>query len=201
MCRGNFTILIVIRCLNYFLAGRVFVHEWAHLRWGVFNEYNNDQKFYLSNGKNKAVRYGCFDNFSQTILKHNQLFLDHFINVSLLSYSLSFIVPPVSDFHKTTTFVQFASISNSWILYSAATNRLPLCVYDYKKNSQVLCSVTPSFYIRISDINKANGGSSVPWGQIDICVDFVRMHGLGGIVELTWKTIQILKQKTSPNLN
>lgn len=56
MCRGNFTILIVIRCLNYFLAGRVFVHEWAHLRWGVFNEYNNDQKFYLSNGKNKAVR-------------------------------------------------------------------------------------------------------------------------------------------------
>ncbi|XP_028366932.2 calcium-activated chloride channel regulator 1 [Phyllostomus discolor] len=36
--------------------GRVFVHEWAHLRWGVFNEYNNDQKFYLSRGKKEAVR-------------------------------------------------------------------------------------------------------------------------------------------------
>ncbi|CAK7304014.1 Calcium-activated chloride channel regulator 1 [Vulpes lagopus] len=35
---------------------RVFVHEWAHLRWGVYDEYNNDQKFYLSNGKKEAVR-------------------------------------------------------------------------------------------------------------------------------------------------
>ncbi|XP_006919439.1 calcium-activated chloride channel regulator 1 [Pteropus alecto] len=41
---------------QYGPQGRAFVHEWAHLRWGVFNEYNNDQKFYLSNGKNKAVR-------------------------------------------------------------------------------------------------------------------------------------------------
>ncbi|XP_058991942.1 calcium-activated chloride channel regulator 1 [Mustela lutreola] len=36
--------------------GRVFVHEWAHLRWGVFDEYNNNQKFYLLNGKREAVR-------------------------------------------------------------------------------------------------------------------------------------------------
>ncbi|XP_052586758.1 calcium-activated chloride channel regulator 3A-1-like [Peromyscus californicus insignis] len=28
--------------------GRVFVHEWAHLRWGVFDEYNRDRPFYLS---------------------------------------------------------------------------------------------------------------------------------------------------------
>ncbi|POI31584.1 hypothetical protein CIB84_004665 [Bambusicola thoracicus] len=28
--------------------GRVFVHEWAHLRWGVFDEYNNDAPFYVS---------------------------------------------------------------------------------------------------------------------------------------------------------
>ncbi|XP_035307811.1 calcium-activated chloride channel regulator 3A-1-like isoform X2 [Cricetulus griseus] len=28
--------------------GRVFVHEWAHLRWGVFDEYNTDQSFYMS---------------------------------------------------------------------------------------------------------------------------------------------------------
>ncbi|OCT82887.1 calcium-activated chloride channel regulator 1 [Xenopus laevis] len=28
--------------------GRVFVHEWAHLRWGVFDEYNYDHPYYLS---------------------------------------------------------------------------------------------------------------------------------------------------------
>ncbi|XP_075038534.1 calcium-activated chloride channel regulator 1-like [Mixophyes fleayi] len=37
--------------------GRVFVHEWAHLRWGVFDEYNNDIPFYFSNlGKVEATR-------------------------------------------------------------------------------------------------------------------------------------------------
>uniref|UniRef100_A0A8D1G8L9 Calcium-activated chloride channel regulator 1 n=1 Tax=Sus scrofa TaxID=9823 RepID=A0A8D1G8L9_PIG len=43
------------KVLQYGPQGRVFVHEWAHLRWGVFNEYNNEQKFYLSNKKNKPV--------------------------------------------------------------------------------------------------------------------------------------------------
>ncbi|XP_008263168.1 calcium-activated chloride channel regulator 1 isoform X1 [Oryctolagus cuniculus] len=28
--------------------GRVFAHEWAHLRWGVFDEYNVDRPFYSS---------------------------------------------------------------------------------------------------------------------------------------------------------
>ncbi|XP_069497828.1 calcium-activated chloride channel regulator 1-like [Ambystoma mexicanum] len=28
--------------------GRVFVHEWAHLRWGVFDEYSDEQPFYFS---------------------------------------------------------------------------------------------------------------------------------------------------------
>ncbi|XP_057570115.1 calcium-activated chloride channel regulator 1 isoform X2 [Hippopotamus amphibius kiboko] len=40
---------------EYGPQGRAFVHEWAHLRWGVFNEYDNDQKFYLSSNKKKPV--------------------------------------------------------------------------------------------------------------------------------------------------
>ncbi|KAG8437234.1 hypothetical protein GDO86_008078, partial [Hymenochirus boettgeri] len=28
--------------------GKVFVHEWAHLRWGVFDEYNRDKPYYIS---------------------------------------------------------------------------------------------------------------------------------------------------------
>ncbi|XP_068095971.1 calcium-activated chloride channel regulator 4A-like isoform X2 [Hyperolius riggenbachi] len=37
--------------------GRVFVHEWAHLRWGVFDEYSLDDPFYIaSNLKVEATR-------------------------------------------------------------------------------------------------------------------------------------------------
>ncbi|XP_012873666.1 PREDICTED: calcium-activated chloride channel regulator 1 [Dipodomys ordii] len=43
------------KLLQYGPQGRAFVHEWAHLRWGVFDEYNNDQKFYLSKGKPTPV--------------------------------------------------------------------------------------------------------------------------------------------------
>ncbi|XP_069823727.1 calcium-activated chloride channel regulator 1-like [Dendropsophus ebraccatus] len=32
--------------------GRVFVHEWAHFRWGVFDEYNSLSPFYIDNGGN-----------------------------------------------------------------------------------------------------------------------------------------------------
>ncbi|KAM3915688.1 LOW QUALITY PROTEIN: calcium-activated chloride channel regulator 1-like [Leptodactylus fuscus] len=28
--------------------GRVFVHEWAHLRWGVYDEYNLEKPYYVS---------------------------------------------------------------------------------------------------------------------------------------------------------
>ncbi|KAM9324772.1 calcium-activated chloride channel regulator 1-like [Gastrophryne carolinensis] len=37
--------------------GRVFVHEWAHLRWGVFDEYNFDIPFYhTKEGNIEATR-------------------------------------------------------------------------------------------------------------------------------------------------
>ncbi|XP_053101851.1 calcium-activated chloride channel regulator 1-like [Hemicordylus capensis] len=42
----------------YGSRGRVFVHEWAHLRWGVFDEYNNDAPFYAT-GINKAEATRC----------------------------------------------------------------------------------------------------------------------------------------------
>ncbi|XP_078515400.1 calcium-activated chloride channel regulator family member 3-like [Lissotriton helveticus] len=44
--------------LVYGPRGRLFVHEWAHLRWGVFDEYNNDRQFYISgNIKIEATRF------------------------------------------------------------------------------------------------------------------------------------------------
>uniref|UniRef100_A0A8C6VBH5 Chloride channel accessory 1 n=1 Tax=Naja naja TaxID=35670 RepID=A0A8C6VBH5_NAJNA len=42
----------------YGSRGRVFVHEWAHLRWGVFDEYNYDAPFYVTKEKKvEATRY------------------------------------------------------------------------------------------------------------------------------------------------
>uniref|UniRef100_A0A8C6AZ38 Calcium-activated chloride channel regulator 1 n=1 Tax=Monodon monoceros TaxID=40151 RepID=A0A8C6AZ38_MONMO len=32
-------------------SSRLFVHEWAHHRWGVFDEYNDDEPFYSANTK------------------------------------------------------------------------------------------------------------------------------------------------------
>uniref|UniRef100_A0A8D1W791 Calcium-activated chloride channel N-terminal domain-containing protein n=1 Tax=Sus scrofa TaxID=9823 RepID=A0A8D1W791_PIG len=32
-------------------SGKALVHEWAHLRWGVFDEYNNDEPFYRAKSK------------------------------------------------------------------------------------------------------------------------------------------------------
>lgn len=37
-----------------FSTGRVFVHEWAHFRWGVFDEYSNDTPFYVSRNSEEA---------------------------------------------------------------------------------------------------------------------------------------------------
>ncbi|CAI5776803.1 calcium-activated chloride channel regulator 1-like [Podarcis lilfordi] len=44
--------------------GRVFVHEWAHLRWGVFDEYNNDAPFYAPGGDNLPEATRCSTDFT-----------------------------------------------------------------------------------------------------------------------------------------
>ncbi|XP_072918710.1 calcium-activated chloride channel regulator 1-like isoform X2 [Hemitrygon akajei] len=42
----------------YGKKGQTFVHEWAHLQWGVFNEYDDQEPFYRSsNGSIEAT--GC----------------------------------------------------------------------------------------------------------------------------------------------
>ncbi|KAK7814353.1 hypothetical protein U0070_027011, partial [Myodes glareolus] len=42
---------------EYGPTGRLFVHEWAHLRWGVFDEYNEEKPYYAaSTRKIEATR-------------------------------------------------------------------------------------------------------------------------------------------------
>uniref|UniRef100_A0A8C3X996 Calcium-activated chloride channel regulator 2 n=1 Tax=Catagonus wagneri TaxID=51154 RepID=A0A8C3X996_9CETA len=43
---------------GYGSRGRVFVHEWAHLRWGVFDEYSREKPFYM-NGQNQIKVTRC----------------------------------------------------------------------------------------------------------------------------------------------
>nr|XP_048309690.1 calcium-activated chloride channel regulator 3A-1-like [Myodes glareolus] len=50
--------LLTDNLLMYGPRGRVFVHEWAHLQWGVFDEYNTDRPFYMS-GKNVLEATRC----------------------------------------------------------------------------------------------------------------------------------------------
>uniref|UniRef100_A0A8D2JCN4 Chloride channel accessory 2 n=1 Tax=Varanus komodoensis TaxID=61221 RepID=A0A8D2JCN4_VARKO len=42
----------------YGSSGRLFVHEWAHLQWGVFDEYDSEKPFYLS-GQNQVKATRC----------------------------------------------------------------------------------------------------------------------------------------------
>ncbi|NWZ20376.1 CLCA2 regulator, partial [Asarcornis scutulata] len=42
----------------YGSRGRAFVHEWAHLRWGVFDEYDTDRPFYVTE-KNQVKVTRC----------------------------------------------------------------------------------------------------------------------------------------------
>ncbi|OCT85209.1 hypothetical protein XELAEV_18023373mg [Xenopus laevis] len=56
---------------SYGPRGRVFVHEWAHLRWGVFDEYNYEKPFYIaSNKKVEATR--CSTDIIGTYIKQFQ---------------------------------------------------------------------------------------------------------------------------------
>lgn len=36
----------LLRKLLTCLLGKVLVHEWAHLRWGVYDEFDDGQPFY-----------------------------------------------------------------------------------------------------------------------------------------------------------
>ncbi|XP_067307126.1 calcium-activated chloride channel regulator 1-like isoform X2 [Pseudorasbora parva] len=53
----------------YGSRGKVLVHEWAHLRWGVYDEYSETEPFYLSNGHFEATR--CSKNIEGQI--YNEL--------------------------------------------------------------------------------------------------------------------------------
>ncbi|KAM5148090.1 calcium-activated chloride channel regulator 1-like [Mantella aurantiaca] len=57
---------------GYGSRGRVLVHEWAHLRWGVYDEYNDEKPYYLSQyGKVEATRCSV-DIFGINIIQTSQ---------------------------------------------------------------------------------------------------------------------------------
>ncbi|EDL82385.1 rCG29121 [Rattus norvegicus] len=61
--------LLIDNLIIYGPRGRVFVHEWAHLRWGVFDEYNKERPFYLSR-KNVVEATRCSTDITGTNVVH-----------------------------------------------------------------------------------------------------------------------------------
>ncbi|KAM6219950.1 calcium-activated chloride channel regulator 2 [Rhynchocyon petersi] len=51
----------------YGSRGRAFVHEWAHFRWGVFDEYNNEKPLYI-NGQNQIETTRCSSDIAGTFI-------------------------------------------------------------------------------------------------------------------------------------
>ncbi|XP_078500242.1 calcium-activated chloride channel regulator 1-like [Lissotriton helveticus] len=60
----------------YGLRGRTFVHEWAHLRWGVFDEYNLEKPFYIS-GDNKLKATRCSSDVKGLIVCNGEICNDN----------------------------------------------------------------------------------------------------------------------------
>lgn len=55
--------LLFIVCCSFSFTGKVFTHEWGHLRWGLFDEYASVKdhfgipiEFYLQKGNWEPVR-------------------------------------------------------------------------------------------------------------------------------------------------
>ncbi|XP_051021629.1 LOW QUALITY PROTEIN: calcium-activated chloride channel regulator 2 [Acomys russatus] len=67
----------------YGSRGRAFVHEWAHLRWGVFDEYNNDKPLYLD-GRNEIQATRCSSDITGAFVCANGLCLNEDCIISKL---------------------------------------------------------------------------------------------------------------------
>ncbi|XP_071985305.1 calcium-activated chloride channel regulator 1-like [Engystomops pustulosus] len=52
--------------------GKVFVHEWAHLRWGVFDEYNSDTPYYISGNRKVEATRCSVDIFGENVIQKCQ---------------------------------------------------------------------------------------------------------------------------------
>ncbi|XP_020019456.2 calcium-activated chloride channel regulator 1-like [Castor canadensis] len=63
--------LLANNLMIYGPRGRVFVHEWAHLRWGIFDEYNVDRPFYISR-KNTVEATRCSTHITGMNVVFNQ---------------------------------------------------------------------------------------------------------------------------------
>ncbi|XP_056379198.1 calcium-activated chloride channel regulator 1-like isoform X2 [Hyla sarda] len=52
--------------------GKVFVHEWAHLRWGVYDEYNEEKPYYVTEHRKVEATRCSLDVFGINIIKTSE---------------------------------------------------------------------------------------------------------------------------------
>ncbi|XP_063154285.1 calcium-activated chloride channel regulator 1-like [Candoia aspera] len=137
--------------------GRVLVHEWAHLRWGVFDEYNYDAPFYpVEQGKFEATRCSAGITgkyiFSTSQGEHRKC--KYIKGTKIYEPGCQFVPEkiqstPVSIMYlqSVSSVTQFCDQSNHNIKATNMQNKL--C--DYKSTWEVI--MTSSDYIRSSPIN------------------------------------------------
>lgn len=78
--------------------GRVLVHEWAHLRWGVFDEYNDDVPFYFTKqGNVEATRCPLTLGGVNKVLDERGKFLDCEIDEQTGLYEEDCVFMPAVD--------------------------------------------------------------------------------------------------------
>ncbi|XP_072276032.1 calcium-activated chloride channel regulator 1-like [Pyxicephalus adspersus] len=57
---------------GYGPRGRVLIHEWAHFRWGVYDEYNDEKPYYLSENLKVEATRCSMDFWGTNIIKTSQ---------------------------------------------------------------------------------------------------------------------------------
>ncbi|NXN26465.1 CLCA1 regulator, partial [Nycticryphes semicollaris] len=145
--------------------GRVFVHEWAHLRWGVFDEYNNDVPFYVSKNSKKEgiaatscpasvtgrpifsecsgdkceLRHCRYD--GQLYEKGCAFFPDIYQNVSCSIMWMQSIHPVVEFCDKTTHNIEAPTMQNKMCNYKSTWE--VIMESDDFRNSDVLNAPAP----------------------------------------------------------
>nr|XP_030721983.1 calcium-activated chloride channel regulator 2 isoform X2 [Globicephala melas] len=99
----------------YGSRGRVFVHEWAHLRWGVFDEYNNEKPFYV-NGQNQIKVTRCSSDITGIFLcERGPCPQENCIISKILQEGCMFIYNSTQDATASIMFMQSLSSADRFL--------------------------------------------------------------------------------------
>uniref|UniRef100_A0A669QZ95 Chloride channel accessory 1 n=1 Tax=Phasianus colchicus TaxID=9054 RepID=A0A669QZ95_PHACC len=125
--------------------GRVFVHEWAHLRWGVFDEYNYNAPFYVSeNARVEATRYHIsFFCFYIALFQRFKKCFQYSCNVKNSIMYMQYLPSVVEFCDKNTHNYEAPNMQNKMCNYKSTWE--VIMESDDFRNSSVVTGLAPPF--------------------------------------------------------